>query len=292
MTSMESAHSLSTVETGREPSSRRLTPRTLVRALTVVALATTVLLPLVALILRSIADRWFFPDVIPQSWGLDSWDYTFGDSSRVLEALWNSLRLALLVTFLAILVGMPAARTLGQEVFRGKRTVEWILMMPILVPPMVSAMGIHIVFLKLGLTGTLIGVSLVHLIPATPYFVLVMSSVFANYGTELEDVARTLGANRFRVFVHVTFPAISSGLMVACLFTFLISWSQYVTTLLIGGGSLLTLPLVLFPFLSGGNAAVAASITLVFVAPAVLVLTFTSRSLGRGSTVMGGFGKL
>ena len=78
----------------------------------------------------------------------------------------------------------------------------------------------------------------------------------------------------------------------ACLFTFLISWSQYVTTVLIGSGILITLPMVLFPFLGQGNAAVAASITLIFVAPAVMVLILTSRSLGRGSTVMGGFGKV
>lgn len=266
--------------------------RTVLRVFVVASLAITVLLPLVALVLRSIANQWFFPDVIPASWGLDSWSYTFGDSSRVLESLWNSLKVAVIVTGMAILVGLPAARTLGQESFRGKGLVEFVLMMPILVPPMVSVMGIHIIFIKAGLTGTVFGVALVHLIPAIPYFVLVMSSVFANYGTELEDVARTLGANRFRVFKEVTLPAISSGLFVACLFTFLISWSQYVTTLLIGGGAFLTLPLVLFPFLSGGNAAVAASITLVFVIPAVLVLVFTSRSLGRGSTVMGGFGKL
>ncbi len=73
------------------------------------------------------------------------------------------------------------------------------------------------------------------------------------------------------------------------MFTFLISWGQYVTTLLIGGGSFVTLPLVLFPFLSGANHANAAAISLVFVAPAVIVLVMTSRQLGRDSSVMGGF---
>ncbi len=266
--------------------------KTAIRILTVVALVTTVLLPLIAVALRSIAANWFFPDVLPAKWGMNNWIYTFSDSSRVFSSLWNSIQVAALVTGMAIVVGLPAARVLGLQRFRGKALIEWILLLPILVPPMVSVMGIHILFIKVGLTGTVPGVALVHLIPAIPYFILVMSSMFSNYGTELEDTARTLGANRYRVFYHVTLPAISSGLLVACLFTFLISWSQYVTTLLIGGGVLLTLPLLLFPFLAGGNAGVAAAITIVFVAPAVLVLVLTSRSLGRGSTVMGGFGKL
>ena len=262
------------------------------RWLTIAIITVSVAMPLTSLLVRSFAFRWLFPDLLPSEWGLDAWSYVFSEESRVFESLFNSLKVALLVTSMAILVGLPASRALGQHDFKGKKAVEWILMAPIIVPAMVAVMGIHIVFIKLRLTGSIFGVALTHLIPATPYFVLVMSSVFANYGTALEETARSLGANKFRVFYHVTLPAISSGLFVAGLFTFLISWSQYVTTLLIGGGTFLTLPLVLFPFLSGGNAAIAASITLVFVAPAVFVLIMTSRSLGRGSTVMGGFGKI
>ena len=165
-------------------------------------------------------------------------------------------------------------------------------MMPIIVPALVATMGIHQIFIRLRLTETLFGVALVHLIPSIPYFVLVMASVFANYGTALEETARTLGANRYHVFRYVTLPAISSGLVVASMFTFLISWGQYVTTLLIGGGTFVTLPLVLFPFLSGGNQSNAAAISLVFVAPAVIALVMTSRQLSRDSSVMGGFGKI
>jgi putative spermidine/putrescine transport system permease protein len=122
--------------------------------------------------------------------------------------------------------------------------------------------------------------------------VLVMSSVFANYGTELEDTARTLGANPAQVFLNVTLPGILPGLMVATMFTFLISWGQYVTTVLISGGTIVTLPMVLFPFITGVNYSNAAAISLVFVAPAILVLILISRQLGQDSAVMGGFGRL
>ncbi|MBC7815210.1 MAG: hypothetical protein H7175_28890, partial [Burkholderiales bacterium] len=63
-------------------------------------------------------------------------------------------------------------------------------------------------------------------------------------------------------------------------------------TVLIGGGVIITLPMVLFPFISGINYANAAAVSLVFVVPALLVLVLTSRQLGRESAVMGGFGRL
>ncbi len=249
-------------------------------------------LPMVTLLVWSFAFRWNFPNLLPTEWGTRAWAYVADDSSRVVEGLWNSTKLGVLVTLMAIVVGLPASRALGQHEFRGKSTIEWLLMMPIIVPALVATMGIHQLFIRLRLTETLFGVALVHLIPAIPYFVLVMASVFANYGTALEETARTLGANRYHVFRYVTLPAISSGLVVASMFTFLISWGQYVTTLLIGGGTFVTLPLVLFPFLSGANHANAAAISLVFVAPAVIALVMTSRQLSRDSSVMGCFGKI
>lgn len=274
------------------PAPRRQKRRHWGRWIAVTVIVFTVIVPMVTLVIWSIAFRWNFPNMLPTEWGTRAWSYVGGDSSRVAEGLWNSTRLAVIVTAMAIVVGLPASRALGQHDFRGKATVEWLLIMPIIVPTLVATMGIHQIFIRLRLTETLFGVALVHLIPAIPYFVLVMASVFANYGTELEDTARTLGANRYRVFRYVTLPAISSGLIVASMFTFLISWGQYVTTLLIGGGAFITLPLVLFPFLSGGNHAVASAISLVFVAPAIVVLIVTSRQLGKESALMGGFGKL
>jgi putative spermidine/putrescine transport system permease protein len=262
------------------------------RWLTVLSIWILVLAPLLVQIVWSFAFRWYFPDLLPSEWGLQAWRYIFSDSSRVGEALFNSLYIAAVVSLLSIAVGLPAARALALNNFRGKGIVEWLLIAPIIVPSLVATMGIHIVFIRLRLADTYAGVMLVHLIPCVPYMVLVMTSVFANYDRELEETARALGAGPVRTFWFVTLPAILPGLVVATLFTFLISWSQYVTTLLIGGGRVITLPLVLFPFISGANNAIAAAVSLVFVLPAIVALLFTTRSLGRESAVMGGFGRL
>jgi putative spermidine/putrescine transport system permease protein len=253
----------------------------------VVALA-----PILPQFVWSFSHRWLFPALLPTEWSTEPWEYVASPSSRVGEGFANSLSIAVVVSIMSIVVALPAARALALYNFRGKAVIEWLLMVPIIVPGIVATMGIHQVFIRLDLTDTFIGVCLVHLIPCIPYMVLVMSSVFANYGTELEDTARTLGANPFNVFRFVTLPGILPGLLVSTMFTFLISWGQYITTVLIGGGTIITLPMVLFPFISGTNYSNAAAISLVFVAPAILVLIVTSRQLGRESAVMGGFGRL
>lgn len=260
--------------------------------LTIIAVLLTVVIPFVALFIWSFAFSWFFPDLLPSRWSFSSWEYVQSPNSKVLSSMWNSITLGLLVCLMALLVGLPASRALGLYEFRGKGAVELFLMAPIIIPPLVSVMGIHVTFIKLGLTGSYVGVALVHLIPSIPYFVLVMAGVFANYGTELEDTARSLGAGPVRVFFLITLPAIAPGLSVALMFTFLISWGQYITTLLIGSGRVTTLPIVLFPLLTGPNKANAAAVSLVLVAPALIALFLTARQLGRDSTTLGGFGRL
>jgi putative spermidine/putrescine transport system permease protein len=263
-----------------------------IRWITAIAIIGGVLAPMIPQVIWSLSHRWLFPSLLPSEWSLDPWQYILTPSSRVGEGFLNSLAIAIFVSLLAVLVAVPAARAIALHDFRGKGLIEWLLMIPIIVPGIVATMGVHQVFIRLHLTDTFIGVCLVHLIPCIPYMVLVMSSVFANYGTELEDTARSLGANPLQVLWNVTLPGILPGLMVATMFTFLISWSQYITSVLIGGGTIITLPMVLFPFISGVNYANAAAISLVFVAPAILVLVLTSRQLGRESAVMGGFGRL
>ena len=262
------------------------------RLVALIALVVGVLLPLVPPMIWSFAGNWFFPQLLPQQWGLKAWRYLLSPASQVGEALLNSTLLALAVVLLAVLIGLPAARVLGLHQFRGKQLVNWLLTAPLFVPTLVVIMGIHILFIRYNLADTFWGVVLVHLIPALPYFVLVMSSVFANYATEFEETARTLGAGPLRTFWHITLPAIFPGLTVAMLFTFLVSWSQYITTVLIGGGRIVTLPMVLFPFISSASHANAAAVSLVFIFPAILVLLLTSRTLGAGSDAIGGLGRL
>jgi putative spermidine/putrescine transport system permease protein len=159
--------------------------------------------------------------------------------------------------------------------------VALLLVLPVIVPPLAVAMGLHLWFIRLGLAETFVGVVLIHLTFCVPYAIFVLWGVFSDYNPEIEEQARTLGASSGRVVWSVMLPMILPGVTVAALFSFLLSWSQYLSTLIIGGGKLLTLPILLFALMDSGDRPVAAAVSLVFVVPAFAALVASARSIGR-----------
>lgn len=271
-------------------------PRALVepalRWLAIALLVIWLVLPMVPLAIWSFSRSWFFPDLLPSQYSTQAWTYAFSDTSGVLDSLWMTLLIAFGTTVLSVIVGVPAGRALGLYTFRGKQLIELLILAPTIVPGIAVALGIHAVFIGYGLTNSVTGVVLVHLVPTLPYMVLVMSGIFANYDIAFEEQARSLGANALQTFWHVTLPAILPGVIVGALFAFLVSWGQYILTLLIGGGRVITLPLLLFNFATSGRNDIAGAIGVLYVLPGILVLVLTARFLTGTNAAVGGFGKI
>ncbi|MBC8449795.1 MAG: ABC transporter permease [Chloroflexi bacterium] len=255
-----------------------------------VAIAVAIIVPMLPLATWSLSFRWYFPDVIPASLSMRAWKYVFSEASKAPQAVIQGGQISLVATLFSLVIGIPAGRALGLHKFRGKRLVQFLILAPTIIPPLSVAMGIHVAFIRYGLAAKTLGVMLVHLIPTTPYVVMVMASVFANYDPEYEEQAQTLGAGLLRTFIHITLPAIFPGIMVGGMFAFIISWGQYILTLLIGGGRVITLPVLLFSFAASGDNAVTAALCVLFVAPAIIILIFTSKYLTGESAALGGFG--
>lgn len=244
------------------------------------AVALLVALPLAPIVLLSFAGEWRFPDPLPSTLSLRGWEGLIG--GRVPEAVLNSLVIGVAVAATSVAVGLPAGMALGGYRFRLKGPILFFILLPILVPPLASTMGVHITFIRLGLADTALGVFLVHLVPTVPYTAVILTSVFADRTGELEEAARTLGASPWRAFLHVTLPGVLPGVAVAGLFGFLISWSQYILTLLIGGGKVITLPMLLFSAASGSDPVLTATLSVVFALPALGALVLALRYLGTG----------
>ena len=241
-------------------------------------------LPFYQLLIWSFSDRWFYPGLLPQAWGLRAWQYIFGTAgNQIIFAVFQSVAVGAATAGIALVVGFPAGRALGLYAFRGKDLISVLLTLPVIVPPLCVAMGLHLWFIRLGLTETFIGVVLVHLTFCLPYAVFVMWGVFSNYNPDFEDQARSLGADTARVILRIMLPMTLPGIVVASLFSFLLSWSQYLATLIIGGGKITTLPVILFALMASGDRPVAAAVSIVFVVPAFLALLLSARYLGRKS---------
>lgn len=241
------------------------------------------LAPLLVFGLHACSTRWFYPQVLPREWTLAPLARQLGDA-QVRAALWQSLGVALAACAVSLPLGYPAARALALRPPRGARLIELLLFLPTIVPPLAVGMGLNILFLRLGLAGGWPGVVLAHLVPVLPYTVFTLGGVLARYDPGYEQQALVLGAGPARIFWSVTLPLLLPGLAVAALFAFLVSWSQYLLTLLIGGGRVITLPLLLFSAVSGGNPTTVAILALLFVAPPLLAILLALRLLGAEQT--------
>jgi putative spermidine/putrescine transport system permease protein len=244
--------------------------------------------PFISIILLSFATGWRFPAVLPDGYSLRGYRIALDPSGDILRGVVTSTIIALIVGFIATAIGSAAGRAIALYNFRWKKAFQFLVLAPLIVPGLAVTMGIQVVFIKYGLADTIPGVILAHLIPTIPYVVMIMSGTFANFDRAYEEQGQVLGANRLVVMRRITLPIIIPGLAVSFLFAFVISWSEYILTLLVGGGVVKTLPLVLFAYLRGSDLPLVGAVSIVFMLPPLLLLRFTSKHLvGRSSSVTG-----
>jgi putative spermidine/putrescine transport system permease protein len=260
------------------------------RPLVLMFLYAAVILPLVPIMLWSFSFRWAYPNLMPE-WSSRAWDYVFGQQA-IVDAIITSIAVSTAVTSLSLVLGYTAAKALGTREFKGKTAVEIFILLPAIVPVISAVMGMQGIFTRLYLTDTFLGVVIAHTVFTMPYMIMSLSSVFKNYNMEYEQVARTLGADRWPVLMEVTVPAIFPGLVVACLFSFVVSWSQYLLTLMIGGTAVKTLPMLLFALMGSGDYAVASAVSIVFILPVLILLALTSKFLTTNGVASGGINQI
>jgi len=240
-----------------------------------VALAALFVLPLAVLALQAVADSWSAPGVLPDNLGTRGFDVALR-SGRAGEALANSIVIALATTVVALVIAWPAARAIGMR-FQPPPTVFVVaLALPLLMPSYLAGFGLTEWFIRLGIDGTLVGVVLSHVTFALPYAVLILISGFGRELNSLEEMAAASGVGPLERLRWVTLPSLRPTLAIAALLAFLVSWSQYGTSLAIGGG-LPTLPVAMLPFVRT-DPQVAAAMAILFLAPCVVALAVVARS--------------
>jgi putative spermidine/putrescine transport system permease protein len=232
--------------------------------------------PLLLLPIQAIGDEWRAPALWPQQIGGRGFRRVFEDA-LLPTAIFNSVLIGIVAVALGMAVAWPAARS-----FANQAVSRWALIAivsPLLLPPLVVGEGLQVSFLRLGLTDTIVGVALAHLVYVIPYMVLILRPAFTTSLIEQEQAASGLGASGWWRMRMVTLPGVAPSLLLAAAMGFTVSWSQYGTSLGVGGG-IPTLPIVLVPFV-GSDPQVAAVLDLIFLVPPLIALTIALRSEQR-----------
>ena len=189
------------------------------------------------------------------------------------QALWSSIKVATVTMILSIMAGAPAGYALSRFEFRGKETFRVLVLMTRAFPLPLLALPLAVMYLRIGLDDTVLGLALVHTMLALPFAVLITFSLFSGIPVELEEAAWTLGCNRFQAFVKVILPLVLPGITASAIFAFVISWNEVFAAAVLtienrtlpafllqglgnaplhlkfAGGAVLVLPALLFIFL-------------------------------------------
>jgi len=159
------------------------------------------------------------------------WFAALPEDPAIVGALHTSLALAAWSSVLATLAGTAAAYALARFPFRGRDQVQLFLTVPILVPHIVLGVGLLLAFRMLGLPKSFTLLVVGHVAIALPYVVLTTLHRLQAIPTQIEDAARTLGANRLQVFTAITLPLALPAILTSLLFAFMTSFDEVTATL-------------------------------------------------------------
>ena len=249
----------------------------------IAAVLLSIIVPLAVMLLWIFVERWAWPNLWPQTFSMRALNEIFGRKEELFSLLVSSVWISTVVGILSVVIGTMTSRALVCCEFAGKKLVHFFSVLPFMVPATVFAMGIQITLIKMGLNNTVTGVIIVHLICSLPYAVRLIIDGMEALGTGLEEQARVLGANSWQAFLRVTFPVLTPVLISAMNMAYIVSFSQYFLTLLIGGGRVKTFTIVMVPFLQSGDRNIACIYSTLFLGVTLIVFAFFEKLAGKWS---------
>lgn len=180
----------------------------------------------------------------PPGWSL-RWYKEFLGSDVWMGSMWASVKVAIMSTVLATSIGTLA----GLGFVRGRyprALVSAIMVTPLVVPAVVIAVGMFLVYVRWHLQGTLWAFVAAHTCFGIPLVVVNVAASLQNFDRNLELAAANLGAGPIRTFFRVTLPLITPGVMAGALFAFISSWDDVIVSSFLASPWARTLPVVMW----------------------------------------------
>lgn len=261
---------------------------------TVLALAVLFVAPMLWILISTI-----------QSDGLANF-IKFLTDSFYLDILWNTLKVSLQVTLIALLLGYPTAWFMARTQSRIKNILMIIIIFPFLVSAVVRSYGWMVILgnkgllnqllqgiglidapLKIMNTSTAVIIGLVHLL--LPYMILSITSVLQGIDRNVEYAAYSLGANPVQTFFKVSLPLSSPGIISGCILVFTLSMTSYVTPKLLGGARFRMMSTMVFQEINVNfNWGFAAAISYILLFAILIVLMVSNYATAGVSRRVGG----
>ena len=213
---------------------KRTSPRRIIFVLLCAAILLYLVLPILIVVPMSFSSARFltFP---PPSLSL-RWYREYIGNPAWMQATLVTLTVAVCTVAIATPTGVSAAYAISQSKLRIMRIIHAALLLPLMVPIIITAVGIFFVYAKVGLTATMSGLVLANVMLALPYVIISVVAGLQSFDMTQEMVARSLGMNRLRSFFAVTLPQIKASVIAGGIFAFISAMDETIVAIFISGG--------------------------------------------------------
>jgi len=234
------------------------------------AMCVCLLAPIVIVVILAFSGSGYlrFP---PTSLSLQ-WFARFFGNLQWQRALLSSLIIGAIACLVSTLVGFFDAYVFLRVEFRGKKLLLSLMLTPIIVPSIITAIAMYYLAGKLGLIGNFLWLGLCHAVIAMPIVLLILLAALQAVDPNLERAALGLGAGRARVFCRVVLPIALPGVVSAALFAFLASFDELLISLFLAGVHAQTLPVRIWNSLNLQVEPTIAAVSAFLIAVTVLIL--------------------
>lgn len=200
--------------------------------------------PLIAVVPVSFSSSTFIYYPLP-GYSLQWYDRLI-HSDRWLSAMANSAFFGVVSSFMAVVLGTLAAIGLSRPEMPFRKTITALMLSPIVVPVVITALGMYLVWARMGLYGTALGVILGHTVIVTPFVLITVSASLQHFDWTYVRAASGLGASPLRILRSIILPLIGPGILSGAVVAFAMSLDEIVVTMFVGSSALRTIPLEMF----------------------------------------------
>ncbi|MGL5439408.1 MAG: ABC transporter permease [Filifactoraceae bacterium] len=242
-------------------------------------------------VLLSMFSYYKYPVLIPEKFSMEYWVNIIKYNSLFKDSILYSLQLGILNGIFVTLVGFLTGKGIVEARWNRDINVMMIYSFPLLIPSTALFVSIHSLMIDIRLNNTILGVVLAQSLIAIPYSTNIAVSFFEGFSKDIILIGRTLGATDIELFRRIYFKAMLPSLSLSFGISFLLSTSEYFSAFLIGGGKIITLSTLYYPYINNADYGSAAVLSIVFIVINVVALgivEFFSKARGHGNPTMFG----
>ncbi len=248
-----------------------------------VAVAAFMLVPLFVVVASSLSSSAFL--VFPPPGLSFRWYGEILGSEAYLRAGWTSLKLAMVTVVLALALGTPAAIALSRFRFAGRATIASIFLSPLILPSLIFAIGLLIIFSRYATGPSFTGLVIGHTVITMPYVIRTVSANLADIDPNLDEAARVMGARWWQRYWLVILPQCKTGMAAGAFFAFNISFDDAVIALFMRAPSVETLPMRIYSTLEFSPDPSVAAVSSVMILMTMVLVVMLSRVFGLSKVV-------